>query len=147
MKTETDESLIAFAYENLANAIILQAVEDYEKAIACLCTRYMPEEYIYDAKKLKGSCDVFFRSKWYRTLTPIESRVITDRTKRLILNAPRMEYNEENKRFECACGFPIPKNQRCNKRVPVYKCTKCGKFTRVWGELKNSTELKEEGFL
>ena len=129
------------AYENLANAIILQAVEDYEKALACLCTKYMPEEYIYDAKKLKGSCDVFFMSKWYRTLTPIESSVITERTKRLILNAPRMNYNEEKKRFECACGFPISKNQAHNKRVPVYKCTKCGKFTRVWGEVIDGFEF------
>ena len=147
MKIGTDESLIAFAYENLANAIILQAVEDYEKAIACLCTRYMPDKYIFEAKKAKGSCDVFFRSKWYRTLTPVESNVITDRTKRLILTAERMKYNEKNKRYECDCGLPIPLISKHSKKVPVYKCTKCGKFTRVWGELKNSTELKEEGFL
>lgn len=134
------------AYENLANAIILKAVDDYEHALAVLCTEYSPEEeeeenYTYEAKKMKGSCDVFFRSKWYRTLTTIDSSVITESTKRLILNAPWMKYNERKKRYECECGYTISKNQINNKRIPVYKCSKCGRFTRTYGEAKKNFEF------
>lgn len=53
MDTET-------AYENLANAIVLQAVKDYRAA-----------------KKRKNSANIgiirkFFRSDWFRTLTDID---------------------------------------------------------------------------
>ena len=45
-------------YENLANAIIIQAVKDYTNG-------YRKEE-----------CEKFFNSEWYRTLTELPSECI-----------------------------------------------------------------------
>ena len=53
MDTET-------AYENLANAIVLQAVKDYRNAKMC------------GNGSLIGSLRKFFRSDWFKALTDID---------------------------------------------------------------------------
>jgi len=60
------------AYEGLANAIILQAVKDYRKAIKTLKRhpRYEP------AKAVKAEVEGFFRSEWYRTLTAVDGEML-----------------------------------------------------------------------
>ena len=54
-------------YENLANAIILQAVKDYRDALKKLEKRpnYEP------AKIMKNEVERFFRSAWFRELTSV----------------------------------------------------------------------------
>ena len=61
MDTET-------AYENLANAIVLQAVKDYRSAKAM--QRIDPKDY--SARGRIGVIRKFFRSDWFRTLTDID---------------------------------------------------------------------------
>ncbi len=54
-------------YENLANAIIVQAVNDYRKALRCLKTnpKFEPAQYtVIEVER-------FLRSEWYTALTSI----------------------------------------------------------------------------
>ena len=55
-------------YEDLANAIIYQAVKDYRKA----CRRLKRNPKRLDAQAMKTDCEEFFRSKWYKDLTSID---------------------------------------------------------------------------
>ena len=48
-------------YENLANAITLQAVKDYR---------------LHDDEKELASIERFFRSGWFNTLTSIDSEML-----------------------------------------------------------------------
>ena len=48
------------AYRSLANAIIMQAVKDYRKALK------------YDHCGIKRECCRFYRSEWFKTLTSID---------------------------------------------------------------------------
>jgi hypothetical protein len=59
-------------YENLANAIILQAVKDYRGALKKLEKRpnYEP------AKIMKNEVERFFRSDWYRELTSVDGEIL-----------------------------------------------------------------------
>lgn len=64
-------------YENLANAIILQAVKDYRDALKKLEKRpnYEP------AKIIKNEVERFFRSGWYRELTSIDGNILIKKLK------------------------------------------------------------------
>ena len=57
------------SYENLANAIILSAVNDYREVLKELS--YFPEDE--KALQKKQSCERFFRSSWFGALTTIDS--------------------------------------------------------------------------
>ena len=48
-------------YENLANAIVLQAVKDYR---------------LHDDEQELASIERFFRSGWFNTLTSIDSEML-----------------------------------------------------------------------
>ena len=54
-------------YENLANAIILQAVKDYKKALRQLEGNPRNQEARHDKVRLEK----FFRSQWYGVLTEL----------------------------------------------------------------------------
>ena len=56
------------SWENLANAIILQAVKDYREARKKLKKRPKNE----DAKLMVSDCEAFFRSEWFMALTRID---------------------------------------------------------------------------
>lgn len=64
-------------YENLANAIILQAVKDYRGALKKLEKRpnYEP------AKIIKNEVERFFCSGWYRELTSIDGNILIKKLK------------------------------------------------------------------
>ena len=66
-------------YENLANAIIIQACKDYRKAYKRYLRRYRstdkPDEELV---KLEN----FFRSDWYNTLTSIDGEYIMARIRK-----------------------------------------------------------------
>lgn len=59
-------------YENLVNAIILQAVKDYRKALRKLKLNYTNTE----AKRTKAEVERFFRSGWYKALTMIDGETL-----------------------------------------------------------------------
>ena len=56
-------------YENLANAIVLQAVKDYKSALFRLEDHPNNRETQYEKKKLEQ----FFHSSWYNTLTDLDA--------------------------------------------------------------------------
>lgn len=55
-------------YENLANAIIVQAVKDYRRVLKA------PEKP-GNMKTIKD-CERFFRSAWYKSLTAVDGKTI-----------------------------------------------------------------------
>ena len=59
-------------YENLANAIILRAAEDYRQVL-CRCKQH-PEKQAY--KQDKASIERFFHSDWFGDLTSLEPEVL-----------------------------------------------------------------------
>ena len=60
-------------YENLANAIILQAVKDYRMSLKSLKanSRHRP------AQADKAEIERFFRSQWYSALTSVDGEMLT----------------------------------------------------------------------
>jgi hypothetical protein len=58
--------------ENLANAIILQAVKDYRMALKCL--RANPKNRT--ARADKDEIDRFFRSQWFMVLTSVDGEML-----------------------------------------------------------------------
>lgn len=52
-------------YENLANAVVLQAVKDYRRALRCA-----------GRTPLRSELERFFRSGWYRQLTELDGEYL-----------------------------------------------------------------------
>ena len=64
-------------YENLANAIVLQAVKNWRSA-----ARTLKKRPRYDpAKQMKEECERFFRSDWFEALTDVDGRIILKKLK------------------------------------------------------------------
>ena len=59
-------------YQNLANAIILQAAKDYRLARRKLRRKPRNE----DAKFMVKDCEDFFRSDWFKMLTDVDGEMI-----------------------------------------------------------------------
>ncbi len=59
-------------YENLANAIILQAVKDYRVALKCLKANPRNRTAAAD----KGEIERFFRSQWFTMLTSVDGEML-----------------------------------------------------------------------
>ena len=72
------------AYENLANAIVIQAVDDYRRVIRG--KRVMED---YKNKITIESLDKFFLSGWFYMLTNVDGQTIINRLRR--------EYQDECK--------------------------------------------------
>ena len=66
-------------YENLANAIIIQACKDYRKAYKRYLRRYRSSNKP-NAELLE--LESFFRSDWYKTLTSVDGEYLMDRIKK-----------------------------------------------------------------
>ena len=131
-------------YENLANAIVLQAVVDYELAIAILSTEYhadtgrakrkVLDRKVY-AEKLKNDCERFFKSGYFDALTKVDESAIRKHIIDGIRNAKMVVYNEEKDCYFCKCGQVLPVRQ--NKKLfgkPVIKCVTCKNYWRVFGD-------------
>lgn len=57
-------------FENLANAIIVQAVKDYRKALSgCKVDER-------DSNCVITECERFFRSEWFRELTDVDGEYL-----------------------------------------------------------------------
>lgn len=59
-------------YENLANAIILQAVRDYRTALKCL----KKNPWNRDAEGNKNEIQRFFRSQLFTVLTSVDGEML-----------------------------------------------------------------------
>ena len=57
-------------FENLTNAIVLQAVKDYRRALKGLSV------YGKSSAAVIAECERFFRSEWYRQLTDVDSEYL-----------------------------------------------------------------------
>ncbi len=68
-------------YEQLANAIVLQAVKDYRDALKKLKKRphYEPAKYTI------AEVERFFHSDWYRELTTIEPEILIRKLKEEVI--------------------------------------------------------------
>jgi len=77
-------------YENLANAIICVAADDYRMAI------------IEDDDKNKESLEVFFKSQWYRSLTHLNGyrlmRLLSEEAMETRRKVRRQRQTEERRR-------------------------------------------------
>lgn len=62
-------------YEDLANAIILQAIKDYRFALRVLHKRPNNRAAQYQAKDIER----FFRSRWFEVLTSIDPEMLIKR--------------------------------------------------------------------
>lgn len=62
-------------YEQLANAIVLQAVKDYRKALKTL--QMNPKSR--SAKADKNALERFFRSQWYTFLTSVDGEMLIEK--------------------------------------------------------------------
>lgn len=67
---ETDAAMDP--YERLANAIVLQAVEDYRTALKCLNRNPENRTALADRREIER----FFRSDWYKCLTDVDGEMI-----------------------------------------------------------------------
>lgn len=68
-------------YENLANAIIVQACRDYE------------EEYYRD------DVEVFLKGEWFKTITDLDGETILKELKNRVIDK-KLEKEEKEKRIE-----------------------------------------------
>lgn len=59
-------------FEELANAIVIQAAKDYRAALKTL--KKYPRDA--EAKHTKNDCERFFRSSWYNTLTSVDGELL-----------------------------------------------------------------------
>jgi hypothetical protein len=67
-------------YTELANAIVLQAVEDYRKALSGKKIKGVtPERTIRDVEK-------FFRSEWFAVLTRVDGEMLMEKIKGEVKN-------------------------------------------------------------
>lgn len=65
-------------YEDLANAVIIQAAKDYNEALKAL----KKNSKCKPALIMKRDCECFFRSAWFTVLTNLNGDVFMERLKR-----------------------------------------------------------------
>ena len=64
-------------YENLANAIVLQAVKDYREVLARAASHAGKDCY----QRSKDDLERFFRSGWFGVLTTLDPELLISRLK------------------------------------------------------------------
>lgn len=75
------DSMGANGVERLANAIIVQAMQDYRDALTSMLRNPRNES----ARFMAGDCERFFRSGWYRTLTDLDGEWLIDETRKVAI--------------------------------------------------------------
>lgn len=63
-------------YENLANAIIIQACDDYRAACKTLKSNPRRKETRQEAEKMRDEVASFFRSQWFMELTDVDGEYL-----------------------------------------------------------------------
>ena len=79
------------AYTELANAIVVKAVEDYRNALKGISYDHhkTPEQVINEVLR-------FFRSEWFRTLTKVDAEYLIEQLNKEYLENCREENNNES---------------------------------------------------
>lgn len=67
-------------YENLANAIVLQAFKDYKRTL----WKLSQDPYDFVAAGNKKKLERFFDSNWYRLLTDVDAAILVGEAKRQV---------------------------------------------------------------
>jgi len=62
-------------YQNLANAIIMQAVHDYRRAVQQLIRKPYSATALYD----KQEVEAFFQGDWFRVLSDLDGQELLQR--------------------------------------------------------------------
>ncbi len=73
-----DEKTSMQCWEDLANAVVLQALEDYREA----CRRLRRRPNLKIAAAQKRSLERFFRSRWFHTLSDLEIQPILEQIRK-----------------------------------------------------------------
>ena len=128
-------------YKDLANAIVMQAVCDYEDALAILSTEFIGKtkkinDKILLSKQMKYDCESFFTGDHIQGLTNISGRAIMNHIKKGVLNADRAVYNEKRKGYVCKCDKKLKPGCGRGFRMPVIRCSVCSKYWRMYGHTK-----------
>lgn len=88
-------------YENLANAIVIQAVLDYKDVYRLLSKNPKDRMALAEAKRLKA----FFHSRYFRLLTSVDAeyliRMIEKETEEELRTGKRREYRGKGR----MCGY------------------------------------------
>lgn len=74
------------AYENLANAIMVQAVEDYREALTLIQDDSIDEKDYKAAQRTIQECESFFRSDYYRVLTDVDGEFLIKSLQNEVIN-------------------------------------------------------------
>lgn len=78
MNTSGYKIISDYGLEELANAIILQAIKDYQNAKECL--RFRPDSLDIDTKnkhnKTIKQVTIFINSDWFKVLTEVDPQLI-----------------------------------------------------------------------
>jgi hypothetical protein len=70
------QSVYDDVYQDLANAIVLQAVTDYRNALNGISYNRFPPE------KIANDCEKFFKSDYYRMLTKVKGEYLIETLKK-----------------------------------------------------------------
>lgn len=65
-------------YEELANAVIVQAAKDWRKAVRTL--KKHPQ--YRTANQMRAECECFFKSEWFMVLTNVEGSYLLGKLKK-----------------------------------------------------------------
>lgn len=67
-------------YHELANAIVMQAVKDYRKALKYYFLRPQRKEYQQDVEELER----FFTSEWFQLLSELDGPALMHRVRNMV---------------------------------------------------------------
>ena len=65
-------------YAELANAVIIQASKDWQKAVRTL----KKHQHYRTAKQMQSECECFFLSEWFMVLTDLDGSYLLGRLKK-----------------------------------------------------------------
>lgn len=77
-----DRNMVS-CWEDLANAVVLQALEDYRSV--CRTLSWRPD--LKEAAKRKKSLEKFFRSRWFAVLTAADLEAVLEEIRKIHLGA------------------------------------------------------------
>ena len=120
-----DEEKRDKAYKNLANAIVLRAVEDYREAI------------LYNDNKTIEECERFFKSKWCAFLAGMDGKHLAEKlkTETIYFRDQAFKIFDEKQH-----------NNDTNKDEKAFKCPTCGEFVEItFGNI--SRQAKTKGYI
>ncbi|WP_407450052.1 hypothetical protein [Fibrobacter sp.] len=88
-------------YSDLANAVVQQAVEDWQNAVDTIrkmkhSTRCHKTQIVNSAKRRKDDCESFFKSQWFELLTNLDGRQLLKDLKKRDKDRQKAKFNKVN---------------------------------------------------